>query len=316
MIRVHYVPSRSGDVRFEATADGRTRITVRNPTSEETSLLGRYLALAVTRGWCTPERANLRKDYAADAEIDVPLDVPLDEASRLFLGSRAPAKGVILGVRYADGTIQATLDGPAEGEDLLGPIPPAAAVDPVTAPDPTKKGIDPVSAAPAPEPKAPVAAVTTPRPTLCCPNPRQGPIDRASEVLHAFVTPDQWDEWTRDGMIHCKGNLTGDTYRVVHRKHPLAERQGKITWCETTDHVVHCHQTHLPPPEEVLAVLLTLQFGEDYVRNPSGYFGHGVRFPHPLGRGSWDGVASAALVSGIGDAFASSPYRGAYGWPV
>lgn len=155
------------------------------------------------------------------------------------------------------------------------------------------------SQAKAPQAKAPVKVVVTERPTLCCPIPTPGAMDRASEVLRTFLTADQWDEWCQDGMIHVRGNLTGDTYRVVHRKHPLAAKQGKAAWNVTENHVVHCHLTHLPPPEETLSIVLTLQFGEDWIRNPSGWFGGGRRFRHPLGLGALDGTQSSALLCAV-----------------
>lgn len=155
--------------------------------------------------------------------------------------------------------------------------------------------------------KAPVKVVVTERPTLCCPIPTPGPMDRASEVLRTFLTADQWDEWCQDGMIHVRGNLTGDTYRVVHRKHPLAAKQGKAAWNVTEDHVVHCHLTHLPPPEETLSIVLTLQFGEDWIRNPSGWFGGGRRFQHPLGLGSSDGTQSSALLYTVSELLGGGP---------
>jgi hypothetical protein len=138
------------------------------------------------------------------------------------------------------------------------------------------------------------------RPTTCCPVPVPGKIDKASEVLRSFLTSEQWDEWEHAAMIHVKGNLTGHTYRVVHRGHPLAAKQTRAAWDEDDDHVVHCHMTHLPAPEEALGIALTLQFGEDWVRNRSGWFGPGIRFDHPLGLGSSDGIQSSQFVTGLG----------------
>lgn len=309
MIQTYFIPSRSGDLRLEATPEGTCRLTLEDPTPEEIAITERLIWMASQKGWADHESAFLRTKIVKDGDtprISIPFSAPTDTISRLLLGSRAPAAGVILAVRYTDGSVQATLDGPAEGLALLEeptllpsaptPAAPAPALTVVTTP------ATPALAVPSSVEtvrRTPLQVAVLPRPTLCCPVPSPGPQDRASEVLASFVTPAQWEEWCADGMIHCKGGLTGDTYRVVHRKHPLAQRQGKITWCETRDSVVHCHQTQFPPAEEVLSVVLTLQYGEDYIRNPSGYFGRGRNFPHPLGLGGGDGLASAGFVRGM-----------------
>lgn len=327
LVPLWYFPSASGDIRFEGD-ENQTCITVEDPTLPEINLLKAYLA-GIQR--VHPTWGANPADVVETGKSTLLLKGPLSLSSRLFMGSQAPPRGVILGVRYSDGKITATLDGPSEGLHLLDPsLLPSRQEDKLDMVEKTEtpeekverelkeagiKDTDVIEKeakkdlpakgkktlkgeAVKDEPKKVEKAVVVQRPTQCCPLPEQGPQDRASEVLHAFTTPEQWDEWTRDGMIHCKGNLTGDTFRVVHRKHPLAERQGKAAYNETRKGVVHCHATHLPAPEEALSILLTLQFGEDYLINPSGWFQGGIVFDHPLGLGASDGLGSTGMLQG------------------
>lgn len=265
-----YFPTESGDIRLEVLSDDCTRLVVTDPTPREIAVLGKLLKVARTRDWLPPEAGI----PAPKGTYNLDVSAKISDVAAVLIGKRRVPAGVIQGVAYRDGTSSVTLQGAA--------LP--------TPTDPATPGA----------PKTPKKVITSPRPTLCCPNPWEGPDVRASEVLQAFCTPDEWEEWTRDGMIHVRGNLTGHTYRIVHRHHPLARRQGKITWDEDDDHVVHCHLSNLPPPEEVLSVKLTLQHGEDWIRNPSGYFGPGQRFAHPLGLGATEGLWSAAFIGGVG----------------
>lgn len=269
-----YFPAESGDIRLEAH-DGGTRVSVVNPTPRELWAIRRLLTLARKRGW-------------SSGEDSLQLNCTVEAAGRALLGDRSRVPpGVVSAVKYADGRVEATLDG--------DPLPQAE-----PEPDKAPAGAELVPQESAQRPQAVVARATMPRPTLCCPTPWPGPLDRASQVLQQFCTDAEWAEWMQEGMIHVRGGYTGHTYRVVHRHHPLARAQGKITWDETSDHVVHCHMSVLPPPEEVLSVVLVLKHGEDWIRNPSGYFGPGTRFAHPAGLGAREGIASAAGIMQVG----------------
>lgn len=262
-----FFPTESGDIRLEGVGATETRLIVTDPTPREIVVLTKLLTTGRKQKWIDPTVGIPTRTGTYTLEVSA----PIRDVATVLLGKRRTPPGVISALVYADGSTTATLD----GAEL--PVPEGAK----------------------PPEKKPAAAATIPRPTLCCPIPWEGPDQRASEVLKAFCTPDEWDEWIQCGMIHVVGNLTGHTYRVVHRHHALARRQGKITWDETSDSVVHAHLAVLPPPEEVLSVKLTLQYGEDWIRNPSGYFGRGPRFPHPLGLGCMEGIWSAGLIAGL-----------------
>jgi len=164
-------------------------------------------------------------------------------------------------------------------------------------------GLDPKTEEPLPPEKQPVAAVTVRRPTLCCPTPIPGPDARASDVLCAFSTEDQWRDWVLDGRLVCRGNLTGHRYEILHRHHPLARKRGKITFDLEDQHIVHCYDWSVPPAEEVLEVKLILEHRENWIRNRSGYFGPNPRFINPfvpMNRQFTDGVLDTSLIGTLG----------------
>lgn len=154
----------------------------------------------------------------------------------------------------------------------------------------------------------PVLAVTTPRPTLCCPVTIPGPIDaKADWLLRAFLTEDQQKTWERDRFVLVRGSHSGHLYRIAHRHSPLAIRQSKCAWDLTKNHLMHAHATWLPPAEEVLCLMLALGWTEPWVRNPSGNLSaQPPMYPNPFMSEEnqvLDGTDSAQIVSGLGAAF-------------
>lgn len=286
---IWYFPSPCGDIRVLPSPDteGHARIEILNPTEVERMALRRFVKAARAAKLLT-EDEGLPPTGTTKVHLDVAASVRT--VGEMLLGT--PKQGILLpgvlqALRWKDGTIAASLAGGFVDDD--GTV--WQTLDAASAQKPRK------SEAPAEEP---AAKATLPRPTLCCPNPQPGQLDPASQVLQQFCTDAEWDEWCRDGQITVTGNLTGDVYRVRHRHHPDAIRDGKAAWCVAQRNVVHCHLATLPPPEEVLSIKLTLQFGEDWVRNPSGWFGFtGARFEHPLGLGYSDGIPSAGILASV-----------------
>jgi hypothetical protein len=274
MISKWYVPSWSGDFRLEAEGDDKCRLSVTDPTPAEIDQLGKFLKKARKKG-VIPELAGVQPEGKSELLIEAPI---LD-AGKLLLGRKDPRKGLLTAIKSTDGEIS-VVTGDVDTEEA-------------------EKALD--------KPKAD-KATTTRRPTLCCPNPVDGREVRASEVLKEFCTRRQWEEWVEKGYLHCVGNLSGHSYRIVHRHHPLAREQTKIVWDVDVDRVIHCYDWSVPPPEEVLAIKLTLENREHWVRNPSGawtfgLFGGKDIYPDPFmspGKQGSDGIADAALVTGIG----------------
>jgi hypothetical protein len=148
------------------------------------------------------------------------------------------------------------------------------------------------------------AAVTTPRPTCCCPDNVPGPEERASDVLRAFCTQQQWDDWQEHGFLYARGCFTGHLYRLAHRNSDMGFNQRKPTWDVTDDLLIHCHLRHLPPPEEVLAIKQCVEHAEHWMRNPSSALGmHRNKLHNPFmspSRQGWDGIPDTAFMSAFG----------------
>jgi len=271
MLLRHFIPVWSGDYRLEAHDESSCTLTVDNPTLAEMEQLGKFLVKARKKKWCSSAEGVARK-----GESVIKLDTDIVKAGRLLLGKRGRASemdGRLTVVRSVEGSVQSEHD--PEGADKA------------------------LSAENAEE------AVTVRRPTLCCPYPVEGPDVRASEVLQAFCTPAQWKEWEADGMLHCRGGRSGHKYRIAHRHSLQARRQGKIAWDETDGIVMHCYDWSVPPQEEVLAVKLTLENREAWIRNRSGVLGLAQNvyenpFRMPGYDQSMDGVTDTAIVTALG----------------
>jgi hypothetical protein len=249
-------------------------LTVEDPTPDEQRRLGAFLVEARKRGWC-----NDLAGIALVGRSELRLSAPVRETGPVLAGETAPKVGVLTVVRSVAGALSIDVD-------------PATAVEEATGLD--EKGL----------PVEPVAAVTVKKPTLCCPVPVEGPLVRSSQVLKTFCTQRQWKDWTDKGWLIAYGGITGHAYRIVHRHHPAARAQGKITWDLDDDAVIHCYDWTVPPAEEVLNIKLVLEHREPWIRNNSGaLMQRRERFHNPLGHEGLDGTDSAAFVSGIGSAF-------------
>ena len=76
-------------------------------------------------------------------------------------------------------------------------------------------------AIPAIEGPEPVKAVTVQRPTIGCPSPDFGQADvRATEVLTAFLSAEQAEDWRRFNRFIMQGADTGRRYLISSRKSP------------------------------------------------------------------------------------------------
>jgi hypothetical protein len=303
MINTWYLPSWSGDFRLEEEDDDRCRLIVVDPTPGEIELLGRFMAKARQRKWISK-----MEGVATKGESTLTINASLVAAGKVILSNgkgpfrKRHREGLLTAVRSKGGKIEAIPGSPgdAEPEPMSGPTALAkvdeqaeglaepSKVDKALAKDDADK------------------AVTTRRPTLCCPNPVTGPDIRASEVLRSFCTKQQWESWMANGFLFCNGNLSGHTYRIVHRHLPLAADQGKVTWDMDDDQVIHCYDWSVPPAEEVLAIKLALEHVEHWVRNPSGALGRfgSTTYPNPFvgpNQQYLDGTVDTGIVSGIGE---------------
>lgn len=265
-----FFPTWSGDFRLEADGE-KCKLTVVDPTPAELDRLGVFLKKARSKDWVA-EHVGLAGSLK---KIVIPIDAPLSKAGKILLGKRS--KGILTAVVSQAGEVSAEIEG-----DTTKAL---ALVD--------KKDTE--------------AAVSTRRPTLCCPEPYPGPDARATEVLNTFCTPEQRAEYETEGLLHCYGNLSGRLYEIAHRHHPRAIERGKIVLDVESGDVMHAYDWAVPPAEEVLAMKLTLEHAEHWIRNRSGNLTSvGPWYVNPFmmpGREGSDGLADAAFMRSLGYLF-------------
>jgi hypothetical protein len=241
MIRRWSYPSWCGDFTLEAESDGSV-LVVTDPTASEVAMLLDFFNRILKRGWIASVPG-----ISSHGESRVAIKAPLHEAAARLLKQKGKARpGILTAVKSIMGAVTAVK---GDGEPLEKELAKPEAAD----------------------------AVTVRRPTPSCPDCLVGLEDRASRVLARFLTRRQREEWERDGVLHCVGGRTGHLYRVAHRRSPLAAAQGRPAFDETDGVVVHCHDRSVPAAEEVLAIKLTLEHAEEWLRNASGVQAEGSR---------------------------------------
>lgn len=324
---IWYIPSWNGDIRFEAEGPDRTIVKVIEPTAGE---IARLQALSSVF-----QKHKLIQHPLWDDKGDPKLQVSSVQTSILKVAAYlvqdyAPGRATLTAIQFSDQNVEAFEAAPGMWNSLketLGLKPKGRKVEPAplaqleekddsdedayrrflgTADDDVKPKAEPK---PKPQPKAkpkPEKAVTVKRPTICCPMCIDGPISPAAEVLFAFLTEEEKQEYIEnDHSLVVTGGITGYRYLVSHRHGKWAQHFGKM--CRDLDNGVtlHFHDHTIPPEEEVLQALLMLRFRENWVRtygSGAALFGDAL-LPNPFG-GSMDGTQSTMFTYQFGQAIA------------
>lgn len=278
-----YIPSWNGDVRLEPDpADtSQTLLWIEKPTDHELQVLGKLSELLLAAGHINEpiDTKRVRSRFAGKKSQTI--NAPITTIGPLVAKMFKPGDAVLTAVKLKDGQI-ITCTG--TGSDLVELVGDVADV---------KK----------PEPKA-KAIATVRRPTPSCPQCIPGSITPAREVLLAFLTPNEHQQWANYRSLFVTGGLSGHRYLIAHRNTRTAARIGRIAYDIDAECVVHFHDRSVPPEEEVLAAKLILEHEEPWLRNEATMLGrkHGVLvFKNPFGDGN-DGVPDAILTMKIGNA--------------
>lgn len=268
-----YFPAWNGDYRLVGIEgeENRCKLVAEEPTPAELEVIGQFLVKARKKGWVA--------DTAGIAETGGELEIAasVSDAGNVLLKRHWRRRGIITVVKSVNGELEVVEgDNPKEHKQAAKK---------------SGKGS---------------AAVTTSRPTLCCPSCVSGPDRRASQVLAAFCTPTQLGTWRKHGYLECYGGTTGRCYRLYHRHHPRAIKRGHCGIDMSTGRTVDAYDWSLPPAEEVLALKHALEHRECWVRNQAGGFSAMPDcLPDPF-RGPDDqmddGIPDSNFVSSIGAA--------------
>lgn len=159
------------------------------------------------------------------------LDVKLDVVRKLLTKALKPERQLIDIVSFKDGAIEEV----------------------------TRTRFDAEPASPEPD-----KGVTIAKPTLGCPEPRLARAElRAREVLFAFLTPEQQEDFTKRNAFVSVGGASGHRYMVTsrHARDELAVSRRQLY--DLDERRPYCvHDYSVPAAEEMLALHLMLQLPE------------------------------------------------------
>jgi hypothetical protein len=286
-----FFPQYNGDFRIiavdnssyrEQADDSACVLEIVDPTAHETTLLESFLADARGKEW-TPVSKIVLDEIDGKRRQEILLSTSVASAGKLLYTRIRPADRTITAVTSTGGEIRVY-----ETADL-------AQIDEALTPDAIIPAKDPET------PEEP-AAVSVKRPTPSCPQCVPGAIDRASEVLQAFLTPLEHELWARERFIVVEGGLSGHRYMLAHRHSRYAQKVGRICFDLDDDTVVHFHDNSVPPEEEILAAKLILQHREPWLRNEATLFHafHAANvYKNPFGD-FMDGTVEAGQTQAIG----------------
>jgi hypothetical protein len=268
-----YFPQWSGDFRLEADGD-KSKLVLEGATVGELEQLAAFVKDAAKRKWL--KKAELKTDTVIELKASVA------EAGKALLKILRPSASVLTAIKMVDGKLSVADNAGGEMSE--------AAIDAIIGQEAS-------------------AAVSVNRPTPCCPDCVPGSIERASEVLLSFLTPEQHEAWAKNRQIVVVGHLSGHQYLLSHRHHPRAVRDSRMCFDLDKGYVLKFHDWGVPPEEEVLAAKLILEHREPWLRNEATLAHVWTEsteplFKNPFGNMS-DGVQDAAFTAGLGATFQS-----------
>lgn len=107
------------------------------------------------------------------------------------------------------------------------------------------------------------AGVSVEKPRRGCPLPtplEQAEI-RAQEVLHEFLSGQQWRDFEEYRAFVVRGNWSGDPYLITSRWNPSCQQLGVLR-CIPSGMRICASLDDIPPAEELLAMKLAVEFME------------------------------------------------------
>lgn len=233
-MRFYFIPTESGDFRFEKEGPNLCILTALKPTESERTVLDKFLAVLFEDKLLDGEDAHLVPEDVAGVsyiEIHQPIEKVGPILARLLLQGK---DRIWTAIRSMDGKVS------------------------------LYDGVEPPAEAEAS--KAADAAASVAAPTRGCPEPT--PCERrSSQVLRTFSTRSQWDDWQKTGSMKVIGNATGKAYRIFHRNE--AHRLG-LNRCVVnieTQGVICAWADGVPSEEEVLSIKFALEHREAWFRS-------------------------------------------------
>ena len=254
-----FLPTFWGDIRLLSQGKDVTTVVLHGLTPTEKVAMEKVLQRAVQKGftksqWATPKQVK-KIDLSSPLEQRLVLAAPILEVQATIAKVLKPKKKLLSVVRISGGQIEEVT------EAMQGLI--EAEASESSDPEASKDARPTTSAKPT------VAATVSP-PDRGCPEPDFPNADvRATEVLKAFLSPDQLADFERHQAFLAIGADTGHRYQVTsrHARSEMARvRRGLYDLDEGQPLCVHDHE--VPASEEMLSIFLCLQIPgrEHYLR--------------------------------------------------
>lgn len=246
-IPLFYVPSFYGDIRLFSTGPKQCRVIVEKATAKEQAALEAVAKVALKKKWTSVSSASLFKTEQTE------LSAPIDKVAAIIAKALKPGRKMLSVVKFVDGKVEELTE--------------ASFKDKPEAEKPKAE-----EKAPKPEPKA---ATTVASPVIGCPAPAFPSAElKAREVLSAFLTPEQLDDFVRFNRFVTVGAETGHRYMITSRHARTREAPSFRSLYDLDERRALCvHDWTVPAAEEMLALHLhvSLPGQERYVRSiPEG----------------------------------------------
>jgi hypothetical protein len=237
-----FIPSVYGDVRL-VTIDPKTcKVLVEEATPQEKEALEFLRKAATAKKWI-PEGQTFG--------VNTTVNAPIERVAKLLAKILKPSKKLVSAVKYSNGKIEEVTEQTFRVTDPKGRL---------STPD-EKAGATSV---------VPVAATTVQQPTRGCPAPAFSPAElRAREVLFAFLTPEQREDFERYNRFVTTGGTTGHRYMITSRHANDQLKMYHRTLFDLDEKKALCvHDWDIPAEEEMhnLNVLIQLSGYESYCR--------------------------------------------------
>lgn len=235
------VPTFHGDIRVERVDAKNSKVIVAEATPEEKRALDSLLQQALKKKW-VPSGTTFGPSTLVSA--------PIEKLAPLLAKVLKPGKKLVSAVKFSNGKIEEMTESVFTQDS---------------------KSSQTRSSTPKSQPTKPVVATTVAQPTRGCPAPDFSPARlRAREVLTAFLTDEQRDDFLRTDRFITIGGTTGHRYMLTSRLATDLLRDYHRTLFDLDDRVPLCvHDWDVPPEEELhaLNILVQLPAYEHYLRH-------------------------------------------------
>jgi len=215
------IPSFFGDIRVVSTSPTTCKVLVEQATEQEQQALKTLHKEALKKKWLEPTTT----DFGAVTE----LHAPIEKVSKLIAKALKPGKRLVSAVKFANGKMEEVTEATFKLTATSNAKPPTTR---------SEAGETTSRSTPTPEP---AVATTVAAPVRGCPAPDFSPARlRAREVLSAFLTPEQREDFERYDRFVAVGRTTGHRYMITsrHAKDSLASYQRTLfdlhSTCSTT----------------------------------------------------------------------------------